>query len=141
MTDIQETSNAPVILTPAPRRRSPLGRLGCGIALVVWFFLLLTPCMLILLATQNEITIPLGGDAPDHEIRLWLIQEIDERGLGISTTSILQTEPDALCVQTRSRFMLWQGEAEPIAYCECYTRSAADAEWTYSSMKGEACGE
>ncbi|MFN8565855.1 MAG: hypothetical protein U0703_30415, partial [Anaerolineae bacterium] len=58
--------------TPSKPRRSPLRRAGCIVALVIWFGILLLPCFLVVLAVQQEISIPTGG-APDQRLRLWLI--------------------------------------------------------------------
>ena len=110
----------------APRqpRRSPLRRLGCIIALVIWFAVLLSPCFLIVLATQQEIVVSTGS-APGQQTRLWLISEIDARGLALSSASVREQDESAICVQTDVRFFLWAGTAAPVSYCECYERDSA----------------
>jgi hypothetical protein len=111
------------------KRRSPLRRLGCGVALIIWFVLMLTPCLLIVLATQGQITILLSG-GPEREFRIWMVMESDRRGFGIANPS-LHEDPknDAVCVQTDVRFALWMGEGKPASYCECFQHSSSDGNW------------
>jgi hypothetical protein len=116
---------------PPPRKRGPLQRLGCGIALVLWFLLILSPCILFMLASRGELTLTLGS-APGQTARVWLVMEADERGLGYSWPTVhARDDGRALCVQTDVSFALWQGQAEPISYCECYQRAAEDASWDF----------
>lgn len=120
------------------RRRSPLRRAGCVVALIFWFAILLLPCFLIVLAVQQEIVISTGG-VPGQQLRLWLISEPDERGLGYSTASVRQSEATAVCVQTDVRFLLWAGSAQPVSYCECYERADESAEWSFVSSGEGIC--
>lgn len=135
MTETPHTSPEP---QPA-RRRSPLRRLGCGILLVLWFLVLLTPCALFMLASRGEMTLDLGS-APGQTARVWLVMEEDERGLGLSLPSVhTDDDPNALCVQTDVRYFLWQGEAEPVSYCDCYQRTSAESAWSYVETLQGAC--
>lgn len=129
-----------VTVNTLPPRRSPLRRIGCGLLLVIWFSILLLPCFLIVLAVQQEIVVSQGG-APGQQLRLWLISEADERGLGISTASVRQTSPNALCVQTNVRFLMWSGHDDPLAYCDCYERADEDAPWSSVSSASGECSE
>ena len=121
-----------------PRRRGPVRRVGCTILVILWFLLLLTPCVGIVLATQGDIVIP-QGNAPGHEIRIWLIAEADERGLGLSTASVPQSESNALCVETSARFILWAGNVDPLTSCVCYTRDTEEQAWSTVSVENRAC--
>ena len=116
-------------------QRSPLRRPGCVAGLILWFLALLAPCFLIMLAVRGEITITTGS-APDQLLRIWLIQEAKERGVGISNTSV-QRDGETICVQTNVNFVLWRGEAQPTHYCECYIQTGDDYELT--QMTQEAC--
>lgn len=143
MSDVEQTTSdlppahEPLVLPP--RRRSPLGRLGCGCALAVWFLLILTPCALGILATQGEITVNLGS-APGQQLRVWLIMEPDERGIGVSSPARVTTSGDTgMCMQTDVRYLLWEGEAESVSYCECYERASADASWVFVPSEPDAC--
>ena len=112
--------------------------MGCTIAVLIWFLILLIPCFLINLAVQQEITIS-TGDAPGQMTRLWLISEADQRGLGLSTASVHQTDPNDLCVQTNVRFILWMGHSDPTLYCDCYQRASADVSWSMTTTTPSEC--
>ena len=133
-----ETTEQPVAMPVPQRRRSPLRRAGCTVLVVLWFLILLVPCFCLALATQGEITIP-QGSAPGQVIRVWLINEADERGLGVSSTSVQQIDADHLCVESSTRYLLWAGIADPSVSCECYAREAADQPLTTISVANEAC--
>lgn len=124
------------------KRRSPLQRLGCGMALVLWFTFLLTPCACIFLATQGEIIIP-NGNVPEPEshplLQIDLISEIDYRGFRIVTTGLYGDTEDTVCVQSNISYVLWQGEGEPATYCDCYTRPSSDAAWGLTSTEQGGC--
>jgi hypothetical protein len=109
-----------------------------AVGLVVWFTLLLIPCFCFVLATSQEIVIPLSS-APGHQVRIWLIMEADERGLGVSTATLNNQTDLAFCEQTDNRFLLWQGRAENVSYCECYARSSAEDAWALTSTASDAC--
>jgi hypothetical protein len=128
-----------VVAAPAPRKRGPLGRLGCAIGLVFWFLLILSPCLLFTLATQGEISLSLGS-APEQVARLWLVMEDDGRGLALSLPSVQSSaDGNLVCVQTDVRYYLWQGQEDPSQYCACYTRPAADVEWQFTHSNDGAC--
>lgn len=124
-------------ITP-PRPRSRLRRAGCPVLVILWFLLLLAPCLCIVLATQGEIVIP-QGSAPGQAIRIWLIMEADQRGLGLSSTSVQQVDENALCVESDIRFLLWSGSAESSSSCECYERASAEQQWSLLSVSNDAC--
>jgi hypothetical protein len=130
--------NVEVEDAPPPRRRSGVRRAGCTVAVILWFLLLLTPCFCVVLVSQGDIILP-QGSAPGQEIRIWLIMEAEQRGLGVSSTSVEQTEANALCVESSTRFILWTGRADPLASCVCYERSEADQSWSTVSVVNRAC--
>jgi hypothetical protein len=134
MTQVNEVNGT----LQARRPRSPLRRAGCTVLLILWFLLLLAPCFCIVLATQGEIVIP-QGSAPGQAIRIWLIMEADQRGLGVASSSVMQEQENTLCVESNTRFLLWSGSAEPISSCECYERARADEQWSLLSVSNEAC--
>ncbi|NWF68753.1 MAG: hypothetical protein HXY40_06695 [Chloroflexi bacterium] len=134
---MSEEQNA-AVEQAAPRRPvSPLRRLGCVLLLILWFAFILLPCALVMLAQQQEIVIS-QGDLPGEQIRIWLIMEIEQRGLGIASTARHAID-GAQCVQTDVRFALWQGEGEAVSYCECYTRGADEETWLFVSQAQGAC--
>lgn len=109
-----------------------------GIGLVIWFTLLLLPCVLFTLAVNQEIAIP-TGDLPGQQVRIWLVMEVEQRGLGYSTASVTQRSETEVCLTTDIGFLLWQGQAEAARYCECYARSSASEPWSLASMEMAAC--
>jgi hypothetical protein len=125
---------------PVPVRRSRVRRTGCIIALILWFVILLSPCFLIVLAVQQEISISTGS-APGQQIRLWLVSEADQRGLGLSTGSVRQTGENAICMQTDVRFFLWSGSADPVNYCECYEHASSADSWSATTTTTGVCSE
>ena len=119
------------------QKPSPLKRPGCVLGLILWFVVLLTPCFLIMLAVRGEISVT-TGPAPEQRLRIWLIQEADQSGIGLSNASI-QGGGESLCVQTNVHFVLWRGEAQPTQYCECYTLAGSDYE--IAKITQEACSQ
>ena len=117
------------------QRRHPLKRPGCVFGLILWFVVLLTPCFMIILAVQGEISIQTGS-VPEQRVRIWLIQEANQSGVGISTPKTF-AQNEAMCIQTNVTFMLWRGSSDPTQYCECYTQSGAD--WQIISTNPGIC--
>ncbi|MBW4436014.1 MAG: hypothetical protein KME04_02695 [Pleurocapsa minor GSE-CHR-MK-17-07R] len=129
------TSEAGAVVRP---KRSRARRIFIGFALVAWFLILLVPCVCFVLVSSQEIIIP-QGDLPGQHIRIWLIMEADERGLGVSNASIIGRTDTAFCEQTDNRFLLWQGRAPGVSYCECYERASAEASWELVSTTADVC--
>ena len=127
-----------VAIPPSPPKRSRVRRIGCTILVVIWFLLLLTPCLVVVLASRGEISISTGS-APEQRTRIWLLMEATQRGLGVSTASVHEAG-DQLCVQTDVRFLLWQGSQAPTSYCECYTHNADRYDFV-STNSGACSGE
>lgn len=129
----------------AGRRRS-LRRLGCGLALLCWFTLLLTPCALFFLAAHGEIRLN-HGDIPEphaHPLLLIsLISETADRGLRIESSWIATGASDdrTICVESAVRFLLWEysGGNQNVNYCDCYQRDAPADNWELSKTVGAAC--
>lgn len=138
MTEAPDLVPQPAPEAQPPKPRSPIRRAGCILALIIWFAILLLPCFLIVLATQEEITIT-TGDVPGQQTRLWLISEAEERGIALSTGSVFPTSDTAVCIQTDVNYFLWTGSEQPSTYCECYERASADASWSYLDSTQGAC--
>jgi hypothetical protein len=132
-------NNVQVRYVPAPPKKVNWARrIGCGIALVFWFALLLLPSVFLILLFNNEITIT-TGDAPDQQIYIYLISEARERGIGVRTGSVASRDDTNVCVQTEQRYLLWQGTGEPATFCECYSRSSSSESWSLASSEPNAC--
>lgn len=133
MTEPQINSDEVEVIVVQRSRGERLGRLGC---VVVWLAAMMIPFVLIILAARGEIIIPTGG-APEQRIRLWLIMEPYERGVGLSRASVVEVD-DLTCVRTDVSFVLWEGEAaEGLSYCECYARDGD--QWNLQTVTEGIC--
>ena len=132
----QDSENPSVNGVPHRRR---IRRVGCIIGLVFWGICLLLPLVAIALVIQNQIVIQ-HSDAPGHELRIWLVMEPRERGIGISNASIHPGpggDDSQVCVETNVSFVFWQGSANPTDYCECYTRPSEPGRYnSLSTIQG-----
>lgn len=116
----------------------PLRRLGCLVGILIWALLVLSPCALFFFATQNEVNIALGA-LPEQNLRIWLINEPRERGFAVAVPILVEgPDPDSICLQTETRFLLWMGQGEPGTICDCYT-SSSDEGWHLISSSIGAC--
>ncbi|MEO8609004.1 MAG: hypothetical protein ABI690_14035 [Chloroflexota bacterium] len=121
-----------------PSRRTRLGRVGCTIVLVIWFAILLLPCFCLALASQGEISVRLG-DLPGQSLRVWLLSESHQRGLGISRPSMIASSVTGQqCLQTNVSFMLWEGKEDATIYCECFAQSSSST-WDVVSNNQGSC--
>jgi hypothetical protein len=113
-----------------------LQRVGCGSLVVIWFILLLTPCLFVVLATQREIVLT-HSDIPNDDFRVWLIQERGHHGIALSNSRRVSAANDAACILIDVRFIMWQGTGDPNHYCSCYTRQ--NNRWVSIAEGPEAC--
>jgi hypothetical protein len=121
----------PILPVPTTRR----GKIGCGIALVLWFALLMLPCVMFWFASGNEIYIAHGSvpEAYDHPLlEIGLIMTTENRGIKFKTSSIIPDEANAVCVQTNLNYVLWYSREEnPTAsFCDCYERADTESTWS-----------
>jgi hypothetical protein len=114
-----------------------LRRSGCCVMVAVWVVLLLMPCFFVTLVVRKEIIIS-RSDIPEHEYRIFLLENEDERGFGLSRGSIKSggEDEDAACVITHTDYLLWEGEGEDAVYCSCYEKFGD--EWSAVMVGGDA---
>jgi hypothetical protein len=101
-------------------RRPWLRRLGYGGGCLLWLLVMALPLAAFVLAVNGQIDWRRGEFAGT---RLWLIQEADQQGLGLSTARVISNEEaidGPICVRTRVVFLLWRGSGESAQFCECY---------------------
>lgn len=130
----------------AQHKRSPIKRMGCGLLLVFWFTILLSPCALFYLAANGEIRI-WHGDIPEPHahprLLIELISEVDYRGVSVTNSSVLDQNPNdsEICVQTDVRYFLWEtiDDNPDVSYCECYAREETDSLWTLTETTTDTC--
>jgi hypothetical protein len=83
---------------------------GAGVACLVVF---------LQLALRGDISLSRGTP---NELRVWLIQEGTNQGLGVSSSHVASYDGGApKCVETIVRLVLWRsdGSARSITYCDC----------------------
>jgi hypothetical protein len=118
-------------------------RPGCLVGIVIWFIAMLLPLFLIALAAQEEITIQHSGDVPDKHLhpllQVRLVMDADNRGLNITNATLHRKSDTAMCVQSNVRFVLWQGDGDPVTFCRCYERDAPDTDWSQVTTEQGDC--
>ena len=130
----------------AAPRRGRARRLGCGLILLCWFMLLLTPCALFYLAANGEIRLSHGEIAQPHAhplLLVSLVSESNDRGLRFETSWIAESSADEglLCVETAVRFLLWEysGGNQNVRYCDCYARNQPEGGWELTATTADRC--
>ena len=104
---------------------------GCLIS----FLIALIPVCLIFgavwLMVREQITLKTG---PVGEIRLWLVRQGTEQGVGLSTMHQVAggEKSDYVCYRSVVHFLLWRSLAveRQSTYCECYEFEAG--RWIFS---------
>lgn len=134
-----DTPATPAVATTMRPKMTPLKllrRIGCGVMLVVWFALMLSPCLIVTVLVQGEFVISLS-DKPNHNLRMFNVDTDDRRGFGFSRGEIERESDNEFCVITQVRYIMWRGENSPVNYCQCYARSGDD--WLGGPVLDEAC--
>jgi len=120
------------------RRRSALKilrRLGCGLLLVLWLGVMALPCAFVTLLVEKEIVLT-RSSLPEHQTRIFFLDAEDERGFGLSHTTVKSGGADAgqVCLLTRVDYLMWAGEGKPVRYCDCYEK--IDETWQATLIGG-----
>ena len=143
-TAINAESEADDDLSAIPYR-TPLGnfvrRCSCVGGLLFWVVLFITPCICFVpLFVNGEVSLAYGG-RPGQEIRLFRVSENTARGLGFSWGSIdFENDDGSYCVQTEVRYLLWEGDAENVGFCQCYV-GLGDDQWDLAASYENDCNK
>ena len=80
---------------------------------LVWLTLMCFPLMAFAVAINGEMAV---GDT----LRIFLVQDIDNQGLGIQWNR--RAGEEANCLRTSVRYLLWKQSEETlnVDYCRCY---------------------
>lgn len=113
-------------------------RLGCALFLMVWLVVILSPCPVFVLAIRGEIVLT-HSDIPEDYFRIWSIQELQLRGLGISNARRVSIPDGSVCTITDTHFILWKGQAPAAHQCSCYTRQGEANTWMSIAEGADAC--
>ena len=97
-----------------------LRRLLYFFVVVVWLAVMSFPLVAAILAVRGEIQL---GDDPRSHLRLFLVQERQAQGVGVEWTRPVSKR--ASCSQSSVSYLLWEGEAENVVYCQCYDEGGA----------------
>jgi hypothetical protein len=96
-------------------------RAGYLLVILLWLILVSFPVVAFFLATQGQIQL---GDS-NSGLRLFLLQEPDNQGLGLQWSRPYNSEtaaqPAAECTRTTLRYFLWEGDpgGQNTDYCQC----------------------
>jgi hypothetical protein len=82
---------------------------------LVWLCVMSLPALAFILAIQGQIQ--MGNDVR-HHLRIFMLQDPDVQGIGIEWTRPLRRQPT--CSRTTVNYLLWEGEGEDVAFCQCY---------------------
>lgn len=82
---------------------------------VAWLCVMSFPALAVILAVRGQLQV---GDEMGHHLRIFALQEPDVQGIGVEWTRPMRRQP--ACSQTTVRYLLWQGEGEDVAFCQCY---------------------
>ena len=81
---------------------------------LAWLCVMSFPVVAFILAIQGQIQV--GNDV--RHLRLFMLQEPDVQGIGFEWTRPLRQQPP--CSRTTVNYLLWEGEGEDVAFCQCY---------------------
>lgn len=96
---------------------------------VLWLAVMLFPCMAFTLAMNQQVQV--GQNERSH-VRLFLLQETDSEGVGMVWKRPLLSQ--AGCYKTSVNYLMWQGDGENVAYCEC-----VDPQGSLTRLEAPAC--
>jgi hypothetical protein len=92
-------------------------RLPYLLLLLAWVVILFLPLAAAVLAYRGEIEV--GGNGGRHHIRVFLLQQRQTEGIGVTWTRPLAGQPN--CRRTTLRYFLWRGTGENATFCQCLT--------------------
>lgn len=135
ISDEEEFLN-PAIKTPPPSpRRAPIQGCGCWILIAVWIIILLVfPCAFVTLLVEKELIFSLG-DLPDEELRIFLLNDQESRGIGVQRPDMYSEEEGQYCILIITDYFLWDGDADGLTHCNCYEK--IEEEWVSTMVGGD----
>jgi len=111
-------------------------RSSCCVMFAVWVIVMLMPCFFVTLLVNKEIVFS-RSDLPEHEYRLFILEETDLRGFGFSRARVESggADEDNFCMVTSISYLLWEGEGDGLTYCNCYEKAGED--WSPVMVGGD----
>jgi hypothetical protein len=96
-----------------------LRRGGCILILGVWLVIMCFPTFAFVLGVRGEFRI---GSQDRANLRLFLVQETEAKGLGLQWTRLYAAEQG--CWLTTVNYLLWQDEGSNVSqnsrFCNCF---------------------
>jgi hypothetical protein len=87
---------------------------------LLWLVVMLLPAFAFLLAARGELQV---GSSRQNQVRFFMLQQPDADGVGIEWTRPIRQQNQTICTRTSVRYLLWEGEGEPVNTCRCYTET------------------
>jgi hypothetical protein len=84
------------------------------LAVLIWLAVMSLPILAFLLATRGQIV---AGDQSGSHLRLFLLQEPDEQGIGVEW--VRPASAGTGCSRGTVRYFMWEGEGQDTAFCQC----------------------
>ena len=103
---------------PSPANRITR-RLGCLAGVLVWLVVMILPIFIFVLVTNGQIE---WGEDPQDQMRLFLLQDVDQEGVGFQWTRPHPSESS--CLETTVAYLMFSGEAENGRSCTCLADTA-----------------
>ena len=128
-----EISASPPPLTQFQRY---LRRVGCFLIFAVWLVCMTIPCFFVTLMVEGEV-VHQWSDRPGDQTRLFRLEDTDTQGFGLSWGSLKDEADASYCVSTTTHYLVWEGEAEGLDYCECYEKT--DGTWQVTGAYQADC--
>jgi len=97
-----------------------LRRLLYFLLLLIWLLIMSFPLVAVILATQGQLEI--GNEGAGVHVRLFLVQESDQEGVGVEWSSPVGAEG---CRQGRIAYVMWEGDGVNARYCTCVDTSGS----------------
>lgn len=89
--------------------------------IIVWLFFMSLPALAFFVSMNGQVQI--GNDTRNH-LRIFLLEDAEEEGVGIEWTRPIRSNHS--CSRTNITYLLWEGETEPIRYCQCFDELTGD---------------
>ena len=98
-----------------------LRRLIYLLIIFAWLLVMSFPTISFILATRGELRL---GDSDRRHVRFFLVQEEAAAGVGVEWARPVRQQPG--CIRTTVTYLLWYGEGDNVAYCQCYDLLTGD---------------
>ena len=97
-----------------------LRRLVYLLLALLWLLVISLPLIAVILATQGEIQ--LGSQQSGQYVRLFLIQESEQEGVGLEWSRAASADA---CQQGSTVYLMWEGAGENARYCTCFDENGS----------------